>query len=288
MRIAHLILAHNNPNQLELLIRRLTYADDVVYVHLDKKTPLAPFGYLRTLKNVFFVDKRVSVKWGASSMVDATINGFTEILATGTKYDFINLLSGCDYPLQRPEYIHDYLSQHKGKTFMSFRAISNDWQEAIPRIELYHLNNYKFPGVFIAQRLLNQLLPKRSMPNALIPVGQSQWFTASGDAVAYILNFWKQNPQLRRFIGLTWGPDEFVFQTILYNSPFYERLVNNNLRYIDWSAGGASPKTLTIADQSKLLASNNLYARKFDLDKHGDIMQLIDQKLGNDSRVASA
>jgi hypothetical protein len=288
MKIAHLILAHNNPHQLEKLVRRLTYADDAVYIHLDKKAPIEQYLYIKTLKNVFFINDRVQVTWGANSIVTATINGFKQIIDTGINYDYVNLLSGGDYPLQKPECIHNFLNKNQGKAFMSYMSILDEWIEAVPRITYYHFTDYSFKGRFIVQRLLNKILPKRTMPNKLIPVGHSQWFTVPTECIAYILNYWKQNANYRRFIKLTWGPDEFVFQTILYNSPYLGQMVNDNLRLIDWSSGGASPKTFTLADKDALLSSDKLFARKFDLDKHADIMEMIDQKLDNQSELASA
>ena len=76
---------------------------------------------------------------------------------------------------------------------------------------------------------------------------------------------------------LTWAPDEFIFQTILYNSIHRSRMVNNDLRYIDWSAGGSSPKTLTIEDIGKLSGSDKLFARKFDLNKDEHVFDYIDK-----------
>jgi hypothetical protein len=288
MKIAHLLLAHNNPHQLLKLVRRLTYADDAVYIHLDKKVPMEQYLYLKTLNNVFFIIDRVQVTWGANSIVTATINSFQHIINTGINYDYVNLLSGSDYPLQQPEHIHEFFVKNSGKAFMSYMPILDEWKEAVPRITNYHFTDFSFTGRFMVQKLVNKILPKRTMPNKLIPVGHSQWFTVPTECIAYILNYWKQHANFRRFIKLTWGPDEFVFQTILYNSPYHDQMVNDNVRLIDWSAGGASPKTFTLADKDILLSSNKLFARKFDLEKHADIMEMIDQKLDNQSELVSA
>jgi len=288
MKIAHLILAHNNPKQLEQLIKRLTYADDAVYVHLDKKTSMIPYQYLEQLNNVHFITDRVTVKWGAYSIVEATLRGFKAIINSGIDYGFVNLLSGCDYPLQTPAHIHYFLEQNEDKAFMSYLPMETEWQEALPRINAYHLTNYSFFGCHAVQKMLNIFLPKRKMPGGLIPVGRSQWFTAPLACVKYIVNYIKCNEDLRNFMKLTWGPDEFIFQTILYNSHFREKIVNTNLRYIDWSAGGASPKTFTIADKEALLTSKKLYARKFDIINHADVMNEIDCKLDNKGELLSA
>lgn len=288
MKIAHLILAHNNPKQLEQLIYKLKYADDVVYVHLDKKTPIAPYEYLSQLPNVHFISNRVNVKWGAYSIVEATLRGFKAILNSGIDYNFVNLLSGCDYPLQTPGNIHHFLAQNEGKAFMSYLPMETEWQEALKRIQCYHLTNYSFRGCHTLQKVLNAFLPTRKMPDGLVPVGRSQWFTVPLACIQYMVSYIERNHRVRQFTKLTWGPDEFIFQTILYNSPYRDQIVNTNLRYIDWSAGGASPKTFTIADKEALLSSKKLYARKFDVINHADIMEQIDHKLDMENKLLTA
>ncbi len=277
MKIAHLILAHNQPVQLARLIGSLQHTDADIYIHLDAKADVKKFAELQAFPQVFFIQKRVKVYWGSFSMVQATLNSFEEISRTGTKYGYLNLLSGQDYPLKSPQFIHDFLELNKGSIFMNYLLFEPDWQEAIPRINKYHFNYYNIPGRFILQNLVNRVLPARKIPDQWTPVGRSQWFTIPMECVIYILEFWKRNKQFERFMKLTWGPDEFVFQTILYNSIHRSRMVNNDLRYIDWSAGGASPKTLTMADAGKLTDPQKLFARKFDISKDVQVLDHIDR-----------
>ncbi|WP_311951540.1 beta-1,6-N-acetylglucosaminyltransferase [Mucilaginibacter terrae] len=288
MRIAHLILAHNNPQQLEVLVRRLIYADDMVFIHLDKKTDAAPFEHIGNLPNVFFIKERAKVGWGAYSIVEATLNGFREILASPFNIDVVNLLSGCDYPLQNPATVHNFLQANPGKIFMEFELMRTNWQEALSRVERYHLTNYNFKGRYLLQSIMNRLLPKRRMPNRMTPVGRSQWFTAPAECIKYMVDYIDQNKAFKRFIEHTWAPDEFVFQTILYNSKYREQMVNDNLRCIDWSERNPSPKTYTIADKSVLLCSDKLFARKFDLTNHADVIQAIDARLDDNNEGNSA
>jgi hypothetical protein len=110
MKLAHLILAHSQPQQLNRLINALQHPDAAFYIHLDRKTDSRPFLELIQGKNIFFVRKRENVRWGAYSMVQATLNGFEEILAAGVAYRYVNLLSGQDYPLQSSEKIHEWLN----------------------------------------------------------------------------------------------------------------------------------------------------------------------------------
>lgn len=276
MKIAHLILAHAQPYQLQRLVNKLLHPDADFYIHIDAKMNAAEFMNLKSIANVHFVQKRVKVTWGSYSMVQATLNAFEEIIATGVQYDYINLLSGQDYPLNEASFIHQYFALHRGKQFMEFYSIYDTWHEAIPRITKYHLINYAVPYKYKLERMANKFLPARRMPNRLEPVGRSQWFTITLPAVKYILHYLHDYPNVIRFFKLTWAPDEFIFQTILYNSEFREDMVNDNLRYIDWSEGNASPKTLTIEDVKALEQSGCLFARKVNMNTDKDLMDAID------------
>jgi len=285
MKIAHLILAHSHPEQLEKVIERLHYLEDLYYIHIDAKQDIAPFKRLERFSNVFFIKKRVKVYWGAYSIVQATLNGFEEMIASGKQFDYVNLLSGQDYPLQDICFIHEYLSANYGCLFMQYYSVNEAWQEAIPRITRYHLINYNFPGKHKAERILNAVLPRRKMPDNLIPVGRSQWFTITTAAVTFILYYLEKHPEVTRFFKLTWAPDELIFQTILYNSHFRERMVNNNLRFIDWSEGKASPKIFTMQDLHRLQNSGCLFARKLDMNTDNSLFNAIDNYISIATKV---
>ncbi|GAB2644249.1 beta-1,6-N-acetylglucosaminyltransferase [Emticicia sediminis] len=277
MKIAHLILTHANPHQLSRLIERLTHPDADFYIHVDLKTDIQPFLFLKS-ENVKFIKNRVSVYWGAYSIVQATVNSFEEILVADKKYDFVNLLSGQDYPLKSTADIHHFFENNLGKAFMHTLSVANEWQEAIPRLTKYHLCNYHFAGKHFIEKCLNKFMPLRKMPNNLVPVGRSQWFSISAKHAQYIVEYLQENKNVKRFFELTWGSDEIVFQTILFNSIYQKDMVNDNLRYIDWSEGKASPKTFTIDDLVVLQDSRKLFARKFSETIDAAILDEFDKK----------
>ncbi|WP_342085853.1 beta-1,6-N-acetylglucosaminyltransferase [Dyadobacter sp. OTU695] len=279
MKIAHLILAHTAPAQLSKLIGALQGGNAHCFVHLDRKADLNSFPFLLDSAGVTLVADRVDVGWGAYSIVEATIRGFGAITASGMDFGYVNLLSGADYPLESPSGIHDFLARNSGKNFMEYYPVYNQWTEAIPRLSQYHLTNYHFPGKYLVQKYINKLLPERSMPAGLEPVGRSQWMTLTVDAVRYILEYLQAHPEVVRFFKLTWAPDEIIFQTILYNSPFRSTLVNDNLRYIDWSDGQASPKVLTEEDLERMATSGKLFARKFDLARFPAVIEQLDKRI---------
>lgn len=279
MKLAYLILVHNQPQQLKRMIERLSTEGTDFYVHVDRKVSIDEFRATIQLPNVFFVQKREKVHWGAYSIVQATVNGFEEILQSKKEYDFVSLISGQDYPLKNNAAIVDFFKQNSGKAFMEFYSVENVWTEAIPRLRKYFLTNYPFTGSARIELLINKLLPSRKRPKKIEFVGRSQWFSIGLNHVKYVVDFLKKNKRLVRFFRFTWGSDEFVFQTILYNSPYKEDMVNDNLRYIDWTAGEASPKTFTILDKEALLKSDKMFARKFNSKLDDKILDVLDHQL---------
>lgn len=278
MKVAHLILAHNEPIQLKRLVEKLHHVDAFFFIHIDLKTDVQPFTELFVGENqVFFIKQRVKITWAAYSMVQATLNSFKEIKAAEFKIDYINLLSGQDYPLQAMGVFHAFLEKNNGKAFMHCLDVNTVWTEAIPRLQKYHLTNFiDFPGKYKMEQFFNKVLPKRVMPCEMVAVGRSQWFTITFHQMEYILKTLEENPKIGRFFKLTWAPDEIIFQTLLFNSEFKQYIVNNNLRYIDWSEKGKNPKFLVEADFEKLVLSNQFFARKFSQQLDDKIFMKLD------------
>ena len=276
MRLAHLVLVHQNPQQAERLIRRLVCADTDIYIHLDGKCDMAQYTHISQLPGVFFIANRTIITWANYSMMRATLTSFEEILGKGIQYSHINLLSGQDYPLKNAEEIKRFLFANADKTFMRYRDVFNDWPETISRFTLYSFGDYNFPLKFKLQKLANKLLPKRKLPYGLVAYGFSQWLTITPACAAYTINYLKSHPLLVRFFRLTWGVDELVFQTVLLNSELKSTVVNDHLRYIKFASRGFSPKILTMEDADLLVNSGKFYARKFDADTDSRIFDYLD------------
>jgi hypothetical protein len=279
MRIAHLILTYTNPKQTERMIKNMIHEDFDFYIHVDKKFDINPHLFLKSLPNVYFINNRVDVKWAGFDTVKATFESVKEVIDTGIKYDFINLLSGQDYPLQSTNALASFFSQNIGKEFMSFRDYKNDWKEGLIRMERYFLSNHNFKGKTTIENVLNYIMPKRKLPYHMHPYGKSMFWMLSPEAAMYVVNKVEGDKKLSNFFSLCWGSDEFVFQTILMNSHFKERIVNDNYRYIDWSAGGPNPKVLDENDFEPIKKSKMLFARKLEMLKSAKLMDLIDTKL---------
>lgn len=282
MKVVHLIMAHNQPlpAQMARFINRLRHPDAIIYVHIDKKFPVEEFNYFfADYKDVHFIRNRVKVSWATYSMIDATLASFKEILTEQKDFDYLNLLSGQDYLLKPINQFHAFLAQHPRKAFMHALDVYKEWQEAISRVEEYHLDSFNIPGKYAIQNWVNKIMPKRKMPGGMIPVGRSQWFTIAKEHVVYIVEELARNKDFVHFFKLSWAPDEMVFQTLLYNSSFKDDIVNDNLRYIDWSEGKKNPKTFTIDDIGPIMQSGKFFARKFNSTLDAKVLDEIDRRL---------
>jgi len=277
MRLAHLILAHHQPVQLERLVKRLMTPNSDIYIQLDLKANMLNFDYLGQLQNVQFVKNRVNVTWGLYSMVEATIQGYKQILHSDQSYTHINLISGQDYPLKDAKTIEDFFFANQGKTFMKFKPIFEEWPESIQRLTKYDMGDYHFPLRYQLQGILNKWMPDRKMPGGMKPYGFSQWMTITMEAAAYIVNFLDQNFLARHFFKMTFCVDELIFQTILLNSPFKDSIVNDHLRVIKFQKGSYRPRTLLISDAEMLISSGKFFARKFVPEEDSVILDYLDR-----------
>jgi hypothetical protein len=277
-------MVHKNPDQVERLITALSHEQFDFYIHLDGKVDMAGYAHLAALPQVRFIKKRHMVRWAAYSFVESMCESLREILASGIKYDFINLLSGQDYPIKPAESIYRFFSRHVGCTFLSFEQQGSAWWEhAINRIEQYHSIYFDFKFQYRLQAIANKVLPKRKFPLPYTLYGGplGSWWTMGIDCATYLVDFLDKHAEVRRFSLFTWGSDEFLISTILMNSPLRDKIINDNYRYIDWSGGGANPKILTVEDAGALAHTYKLFARKFDINQDAEILDIIDRTLNS-------
>lgn len=278
MKIACLIVTYTSAAQTRRMIEMLNNGQFDFYIHLDKKVSIDSHKDLLQIPNVYFIKDRVDVQWAAYSTVQAAFNGIKQIAESNITYDFINLITGQDYPIKSAEYIANFLSGNIGKQFIEFKGFDTDWQEAKARIEKYHFTNLHLAGKFRLEKLVNLFAGKRKAPVNMIFYGVSTFWTLSPECALYVVNFVENNKAFKSFLKYTWGSDEFIFQTVLMNSPYKDVIVNNNYRYVDWSAGGARPKFLKTEDFEKITASDAFFGRKFNIDIDSNILDMIDEQ----------
>lgn len=251
MRIAYLILAHDNPAQLGRLVAALSSRAASFFIHIDRKSNLDDFVAI-TDERVHFVPQRVAVHWADFSQVEAALVLLQAALAAPQPADYLVLLSGTDHPLQSALYIERFFAARAGTEFMNIVAMPC---EALGK-PLSRLTTYQpRPGeprsrlVKRVRRLLVRSGLKaverdyRPHLDGLAPYAGSQWWALSRPACEHVLHFVARQPGVVDFFRNTVCPDEVFFQTVLGNSPYRLRM-QRNLTYTDWSARGSSPAFL--------------------------------------------
>jgi hypothetical protein len=284
MKIAHLILTYTDPLQTERMIRHMYHPEFDFYIHVDKKFDASSHHFLTKIPGVYLIQNTTDVIWGGYDTVKAILRSSEEILASGRKYDYIHLMSGQDYPIKNAHAIHNFFLQQAGKQFLRYEHF-NEWDgEGYERIRKYHLTNFHFPGKYIVQNLLNKFLPERKLPKMEF-YGYSMFWALTPDCIKYVIDFLNTNHSFRRFMKISWGSDEFIFQTIILNSPFSKQVVNNNLLYYERPYRSPHPNILTYKEFDNVVQSNQLFARKLSLAKDAILFDMLDEYIKEDENT---
>jgi hypothetical protein len=283
MKIACLILVHKNTDQLQELIELLECDEIHFYIHIDKNVYDDLFKYCIGKQNIFLIKNREKIKWATYSLVQATINGLKQIISTDN-YDYINFISGQDLPIKNKLALIKYLEEYKGYEFMTsmpYTTKNKWWIENENRVFKYNFQNWNIPFKYRIQKIVNRITKSRKSPKGYIITGNSQWFCITTDCAKYILKTIDTNKKLIKFFKYVWGADEFLFSTIVYNSSFKDKL-RDNLTYVDWETKhDGHPKIMKMEDYEKIMNSDKLFARKFDKNIDGNIIEKIKQKIKN-------
>jgi len=276
-KVANLIVAHKNPAQLVRLVNRFDAGLFHNFIHIDGRQSLAAYAELVALPHVTLLEPRRKLNWAGYGFVQITLEGMATILGHNDHFGYISVMSGQDYPIRPAKALYEHLYASGGKEFFDVIAVDPDWPVALHRYEGYHFIEWNIRGRYRLEDMINVFVaPRPFYNNKLEPYGKSAWFTASVDFAEYALKFMTNNPDYERFLRTVWNPDEFTFNTMAMNSPFRDRLVNSNLRHIDWSEGKANPKIFRVSDVPDLVKGECFLARKFDTTVDADVLNLLD------------
>jgi hypothetical protein len=295
MKIAYLILAHRYPNQLIRLIKSLNTEDTHFFIHLDKKMDEQMVKNLHTdlaFNNVFFV-KRFTCHWAGFGIMQATFQGFKEIMESGNSYDYISLLSGQDYPIKSNEYIQAFFASHNGTSFIEHIPFPKpDWirqNGGWDRIKYWHFRGKNYYFVFPYHKRFKQtkLLKKlmrfsfwldirRNFPKDLHPYGGAQFWCLHKTHADKVYEFLQQNKSYFNYFKYVFVSDEILFQTIIGNLKDKSKVHNDTLHFLEWRRKGA---ILYTSDFGNIEKTHYLFARKFDTTVDKDILDLIDKNI---------
>jgi hypothetical protein len=294
--IAYLILVHRYPDQFQKLFHAIYSPKNHYLIHIDKKAApelsrqlrqfLAPFANAHILKSR-------NVVWGGYSMVDVELQGIKTLLKMSTDWQFFINLSGQDFPLKSPVGIRNFLLKNIGNSFVKIIDQVKKRPNTLNRI----FNFFQEAGNGFAGKP-----KKRAYLADTVPYIGGQWKVLSRECCEFITSSPKV-AKFRAFYRHTLIPDESFFQTVLMNTNFPGKVINDDKRAIIWvpdmmqslrskkftsnttksliDSGQIKlrPKTFTVKDVDFLFASPALFARKFDETVDAGILDLLESKL---------
>ncbi|MDD3064657.1 MAG: beta-1,6-N-acetylglucosaminyltransferase [Endomicrobiaceae bacterium] len=286
MKLAILLLCHKNPDQINKFLEVMRHSQIVFFIHIDKKNNFAEQIVKRDDVYVLPDNFCQDIQWGNISMVQATLNLIEFALSKNLSFDYFWLCSGQDFPIKPVKEIINFL-ENKTDNFINLFNSKN----SVGKYSNYDKRNSLYYPAWIMGNSLFQRILKRIY--VIITGGYkktyflnrknstkfdfyfgSQWWCLNNKTIKWIMAYCKDNNEYYEFHKNCVVPDESFFHTLVLNSPFAKDR-KDYLHYIDWSDSGNSPKTLTLKDLDKIVASPFLMARKLDFQVDKNLFQII-------------
>jgi len=276
MKHAFLITAYTDAKQLKDLVASLDSPDSSFYIHLDKKSSKQITEELSNLKkqsNVHFVSDPVNVYWGGYSHLKSFLLLINEAVKD-KNITYLHTLSGQCHPIVSITKIQEFFLANKGKEFMTYNELNlMNWSGGnFNRLHHYHLNDWFNIRLKFWKRINSRFLQlqrifwvkRRLSIKFKNYYGGGTWWSLSINAVKYIQQVICNNPDLLKKFKHTHCSEEIFFQTILMNSPFKNKIISDDLRYVEWNTrDGNCPAILNEIDLEQIKNSKKLFARKF-------------------------
>ncbi|MGZ2368711.1 beta-1,6-N-acetylglucosaminyltransferase [Ancylomarina sp. YFZ004] len=280
MKQAILITAYKNFEQLKELINEFDENFNI-YIHVDKKSRLTKKAIreITNISNVKYFTQKYKVNWGGLNHLKAYLK-LSEKALLHNENVYFHLITGQDYPLKSNEYIKNMLfnNQDKKLNYMGFfKMPAKCWRNGgMDRLEYYNLydlfnakSSFESKWIGRTRRIQKGLGFKRSVNFCKQLYGGSTYWTIHRDTLQFVIHFTKQNPSFLKRFKFTFCAEEIYFQTIIMNSEHADKVVNDDLRYVDWETGrGGYPAFLDENDYESIIKSNKLFVRKIDPDKN--------------------
>ncbi|RYE31847.1 MAG: hypothetical protein EOP42_10030 [Sphingobacteriaceae bacterium] len=292
MKKAYLIMAHKDPKQVLRLVSRLNDGSSEFFIHIDKKAAFDPFQNLKEIGDAVHFTERFDATWGGYGLIKPYLSALKTVRESGKNFDRIMLLSGQDYPIKSNKDINEFFKNSPHSNFVNYFPIPNltKWPGS-DRGGLYRVDKYYFGAKWYnlfcskAMNLLAAYLPflRRKMPDGMKPYTGQTWWNLDMYAVNYILDYVDRHPEYMDFHKHTFVADELFVQMIIGNSKdekLLKSIENSEKRFTIWpKPDSAHPKLLRKDDIEAIMASDDLFARKFDENADSEIFDLIDRQI---------
>lgn len=280
---AIIISAYKDPNYLKRLIRFFD-KNFKIFVHLDKKSKIDPED-IKVNDNVY-VYKQFLINWGSWNHLRAIYFLIQEALKN-KDISYIHIISGSDLPVKKLNEFDKF--ENCNKIYMEHFKVIDLNNQLINRRYQY---GTRFPNLDQREwkvKLANKLYELSHSPKPNIGEFQANqlykgliWLSLPRKVGEYVIKYEKKHNFISKLKYVT-VPEEFYFQTILENSPFYEDIASNNLVYNDWSKlrNGSLPAILDESDYLKIKEGPYFFARKMDSTISASLINKVSNTINN-------
>ena len=286
LKIAYLVIAYMDPEQLKRLAARLCGTSDV-FVHINASVDLDPFR--RALAGVhgngrvFLSRERYRIVWGGYSILQATFSMMEQAFQR-ERYDRFVLLTGLDYPIRSDEEIETFFLENAHREYIHADVVSGEQYDHL----YYHASRdhrilHKCFQIY--EKILRKC-GKKGKEDYVVYRGEKydlygivpKW-ALSGDCASYLLDFYKNNKAFNRYFQRMHAPDDFYVATVLFHSRFRDAIESReDIFRIIWLPEDKGAKILSQEDYEKLMEGNCLYAKKFQSGYSEDLIDLLEEQ----------
>jgi hypothetical protein len=313
--VVYFLQTHTRPAQVARLVQVIAEGspDAVVLISHDEAGPALDGGRLRALGNVHVLLERGG--YGDFSHVDRYLAAVDWLDANGIDYDWLENLTGQDYPLRPIAEIEGTLATADTDGFLQYSPVfpgripsgadpgtpGYTLVRAVDAAMRYDYRHWRLGQPTPAKKhfmrplmVLNLMQPWVRVFNSYASVGirrrtvfgpgfycygGSFFCTLRAECARYVRDYARANPKMVAFFRGTAAPEEVFLHSVLVNSGRFN-LTPDYKRYIDWTGcTHTHPRTLGIEDLGAMLASGAHWARKLDLDKDARLFDLLDQRI---------
>lgn len=303
MTCCYLIQSHCDPAQVLRLVRTVKRSSPgalVLVVHDGRQVELDPRPF-RELPGVEVLVRRDRVARGEFSVLSPLLAGLEELLGRKWSFDWLVYLSGQDYPVRPLQDFEADLAASRCDGFLAWWDVlgpESPWRSRQGRTR-YFSQYRRLPdwamGPLKAVRFLGKVSPLRfhlhygpflgweprrtPFEGQVQCYGGSQWWTLSRPCVEHLWQAISSDDRLVRWFRGTIAPCEAMVQTLLVNSGRFE-LCPDNRRYTDFAGSrDGRPRTLKRDDLPLFAAGRFDFARKFEMARDPELLDLIDRQV---------
>lgn len=284
VKIAYLVIAYMDPDQLKRLAARLSRTADV-FVHINASVDLLPFQHalsdIQEQGKIIFSKERYRIVWGGYSILQAAFSMMEQAFRQDA-YDRFVLLTGLDYPIRSDEEIEAFFRVNAHTEYICADVVNGEQYGHL----YYHASrdHRLLHKCFQLYEKILRAFGKKGKKDYIVYKGKTwqlygiapKW-ALTGACASYLLDFYKNNKKFNRYFQRMHAPDDFYVATVLFQSKFRDAIESReDIFRIIWLPDDKGAKILDQEDYQELKGSHQLYAKKFQSGHSEELIRILD------------